>query len=180
MIPGSVAKRYAKALVEVAAASNELDGVRRDLHALADLLRKHRDLRQFVANPSVSRLDAGEVIKDIGTAMEVKPLTATFLQILLEGGRLAGLEAVLRAYELLVDERLGRVKAVVTSAAPLEADAQERLRQRLGDVTGKDVYLELRQDPALLGGVVTQIGSRVYDGSLKTQLVRLRDELVRA
>lgn len=180
MIPGSVAKRYAKALVEAAAASNELDGVRRDLHALADLLRKHRDLRQFVANPSVSRLDAGEVIKDIGTAMEVKPLTATFLQILLEGGRLAGLEAILRAYELLVDERLGRVKAVVTCAAPLESDAQERLRRRLGDVTGKDVYLELRQDPALLGGVVTQIGSRVYDGSLKTQLVRLRDELVRA
>ena len=64
MIPGSVAKRYAKALVEVAAASNELDGVRRDLHALADLLREHRDLRQFVANPSVSRRDAGEVIKD--------------------------------------------------------------------------------------------------------------------
>jgi F-type H+-transporting ATPase subunit delta len=68
----------------------------------------------------------------------------------------------------------------VTSAAPLDADAQERLRQRLGDVTGKDVYLELRQDPALLGGVVTQIGSRVFDGSLKTQLSRLRDELARA
>ena len=180
MIRGSVAKRYAKALVEVAAASNELDGVRRDLHALADLLREHRDLRQFLANPSVSRRDAGEVIKDIGAAMEVKPLTATFLQILLEGGRLAGLEAILRAYELLVDERLGRVRAVVTSAAPLEADAQERLRRRLGDVTGKDVYLELRQDPTLLGGVVTQIGSRVYDGSLKTQLARLRDEMVRA
>ena len=180
MILGSVAKRYAKALVEVAAASNELDGVRQDLRALAALLREHRDLRQFVSNPSVSRRDAGAVIKDVGSAMEVKPLTATFLQVLLEGGRLAGLEAILRAYELLVDERLGRVKAVVTSAAPLEADAQERLRRRLGDVTGKDVYLELRQDPALLGGVVTQIGSRVYDGSLKTQLARLRDELVRA
>ena len=180
MIPGSVAKRYAKALVEVAAASNELDGVRRDLHALADLFREHRDLRQFLANPSVSRRDAGEVIKDVGAAMGVKPLTDTFLQILLEGGRLAGLEAILRAYELLVDERLGRARAVVTSAAPLEADAQERLRRRLGDVTGKDVYLELRQDPTLLGGVVTQIGSRVFDGSLKTQLVRLRDEMVRA
>jgi len=175
-----VAKRYAKALVEVAAASEELDGVRQDLQALADLLRERRDLRQFLTNPSVSRRDAGGVIKDVGVAMEVKPLTATFLQILLEGGRLIGLEAILRAYELLVDERLGRVKAVVTSAVPLEADARERLRRRLGDVTGKDVYLELRQDPALLGGVVTQIGSRVYDGSLKTQLARLRDELAHA
>jgi F-type H+-transporting ATPase subunit delta len=180
LIAASVAKRYAKALVEVAAASNELDGVRRDLRALAELLRDHRDLRQFVSNPSVSRRDAGEVIRDVAAAMNVRPLTATFLQILLEGGRLAGLETVLRAYELLVDERLGRVKAVVTCAAPMDADAQERLRRRLGEVTGKDVYLELRQDPKLLGGVVTQIGSRVFDGSLKTQLVRLRDEMVRA
>jgi F-type H+-transporting ATPase subunit delta len=180
LIAASVAKRYAKALVEVAAASNELDGVRQDLRALAELLRDHRDLRQFVSNPSVARRDAGEVIKDVAAAMNVRPLTATFLQILLEGGRLAGLETILRAYELLVDERLGRVRAVVTCAAPLGADAQEQLRRRLSEVTGKDVYLELRQDPTLLGGVVTQIGSRVFDGSLKTQLARLRDEMVRA
>lgn len=180
MIAASVAKRYAKALVEVATASNELDGVRQDLLAFAELLRDHRDLRQFVSNPSVSRRDAGEVIKDVTAAMNVRPLTATFLRILLEGGRLAGLETILRAYELLVDEWLGRVKALVTSAAPMDADAQERLRRRLGEVTGKDVYLELRQDPTLLGGVVTQIGSRVFDGSLKTQLARLREDMVRA
>jgi len=112
--------------------------------------------------------------------MRVRPLTVTFLQVLVETGRLAGLEAILRAFELLADERLGREKAVVTSAAPLPADAQEGLRRRLSDLTGKDVYLELRQDPALLGGVVTQMGSRVYDGSLKMQLARLRDEMVRA
>lgn len=175
-----MAKRYAKALVEVAAASSELDEVRQDLRALAELLREHRDLRQLVSNPSVSRRAAGEVLKDVAAAMAVRPLTATFLQVLLEGGRLAGLETILRAYELLVDERLGRMQAVVTSAAPLDADAQERLRRRLGEMTGKDVYLELRQDPALLGGVVTQIGSRIFDGSLKTQLARLRDEMVRA
>ncbi len=180
MIPASVAKRYAKALVEVAAASNELDGVRTDLRAFADLLRDHRELRQLVANPSVSRRDAGAVIADVAAAMKVRPLTVTFLQILLEGGRLAGLEAILRAYDFLVDERLGRAKAVVTSAAPLGPDAQERLRRRLADVTGKDVYLELRQDPTLLGGVVTQVGSRVFDGSLRTQLARLREELARA
>jgi len=180
LIAGSLAKRYAKALVEVAAASHELESVRQDLRALEDLLREHRDLRQFLANPTVSRRDTAEVIKDIGTAMRLTPLTATFLQIVLEGGRLAGLAGILRAYELLMDERLGRVKAVVTSAAPLGAEAQEQLRRKLGEVTGKDVYLELRQDPTLLGGVVSQVGSRVYDGSLKMQLARLRDELARA
>ena len=180
MIAGSLAKRYAKALVEVAAASHELESVHQDLRALADLLKEHRDLRQLLANPTVSRRDTAEVIKDIGAAMRLTPLTATFLQIVLDGGRLAGLAGILRAYELLMDERLGRVKAVVTSAAPLGAEAQEHLRRKLGEVTGKDVYLELRQDPTLLGGVVSQVGSRVYDGSLKTQLARLRDELARA
>ena len=180
MIPGSVAKRYAKALVEVAAASGEMEGVRQDLRALAGVLREHRELRQFLANPSVARRDAAAVVKDVGAALTIRPLTATFLQIALEGGRVNGLDAILRAYEALADERLGRIKAVVTSAVLLESDAQEGLRRRLGEVTGKDVYLEFRQDPTLLGGVVTQIGSQIYDGSLKTQLARLRNELARA
>ena len=180
MIPGSVAQRYAKALVDVAAASNELEDVHRDLRGFASLLREQRELRQFLANPSVARRDAAAVIQEIGAAMTIRPLAATFLQVVLEGGRLSGLAVILRAYEALVDERLGRVKAVVTSAAPLESGVQEGLRRRLGEVTGKDVYLESRHDPTLLGGVVTQIGSRIYDGSLKMQLVRLRDELARA
>jgi len=177
LIPGSVAKRYAKALVEVAASSNELEAVHHDLRTLADLLREHRDLRQFLANPSVARGDAAAVIQEVGAAMTIRPLTATFLQVVLEGRRLDGLDVILRAYEVLVDERLGRAKAVVTSAAPLDAATQEHLRRRLGEVTGKNVYLELRQDPGLLGGVVTQLGSRIYDGSLKTQLAHLRDEV---
>ncbi len=180
MIASSLAKRYARALVEAAAASDELVGVGQDLRALAALFRDHRELRLFLANPSVSRRVAGEVVADIGAAMRLRPLTITFLRIVLEAGRVAGLEGILRAYELLLDDRLGRVKALVTTAAPLEAEAQTELRRRLGEVTGKDVYLELRQDPTLLGGVVTQVGSRVYDGSLKTQLARLRDEMARA
>jgi F-type H+-transporting ATPase subunit delta len=100
LISGSVAKRYAKALVEVAAASDELESVRQDLRALADLLKEHRDLRQFLANPSVSRRDAAGVVADIGAAMRLTPLTATFLRIVLDGGRLAGLAGILRAYEL--------------------------------------------------------------------------------
>ncbi len=180
MIPGSVAQRYAKALVDVAAASGEMQDVHHDLRAFADVLREQRDLRQLLANPSVARRDAAAIIREIGAAMAIRPLAATFLQVVLEGGRLSGLDAILRAYEALLDDRLGRVKAVVTSAVPLASGIQEELRRRLGEVTGKDVYLELRHDPALLGGVVTQIGSRIYDGSLKTQLARLRDDLVRA
>jgi F-type H+-transporting ATPase subunit delta len=180
LIAGSVAKRYAKALAEVAAGSQMLEVVRDDLRAFVDLLREHRELRQFLANPSVSRRDAAETVKEIGTSMRLAPLTATFLQIVLEGGRIVGLDGILRAYEALVDDQLGRVRAVVTSAAPLEAEAQARLRKALSEVTGKAVYLDIREDPALLGGVVAQIGSRIYDGSLKTRLAQLRDVLTQA
>ena len=180
MISASVGKRYARALVEVAAASDALERVRQDLRAFADLLVEQRELRQLLTTPSVSRKDAAQVVSDIMAAMGLLPLTATFLRILLDAKRLVGLEGILHAYESLMDERLGRVKAVVTSAAPLDDAERDGLCRRLSEVAGKQVYLELRQDPALLGGVITQIGSRVYDGSLKTQLARLYDELVRA
>ncbi len=179
MIAGSLAKRYAKALVDVAAASNELEVVRQELRGVADLLRGHRELRQFLANPSVPRRDKMRAFEAVVAKLELRPLTTSFLRILLEAGRLPALESVVRAYEALVDERLGRVKAVVTAAAPLAAVEQERLRERLQQVTGKSVYLEVQQDPSILGGLITQIGSLVYDGSLRTQLARLREQLVR-
>ncbi len=136
MIAGSLAKRYARALVEVAAASHELDPVARELGEFAALLRAERQLRLFFANPSIQRRDKVGAYEQIATKLAVRPLTRTFLRVLLEAGRLGELENVLRAYEGLVDERLERVKAVVTSAVPLAAETQERLRQRLQEQLG--------------------------------------------
>ena len=131
MIAGSVARRYAKALVDVAAASDELEPVRQELSRFADLLREQRELRQFLGNPSVLRRDKARVLDDIMARILFRPLTKSFLRVLLEAGRLPGVEGVLHAYQALVDERLGRVKAMVTAAGPLEAESQEQLRQRL-------------------------------------------------
>jgi F-type H+-transporting ATPase subunit delta len=97
--------------------------------------------------------------------------------MLLTADRLGALESIVRAYEALVDERLGRVKAEVTTAVALDGEQQEGLRQRLEQVAGKRVYLEVQQDPKIMGGLVAQIGSQVYDGSLKMQLARLRERL---
>lgn len=174
-----MARRYAKALVDVAAASSEMEPVRQELSAFAGMLRDHRELYQLLTNPSILRQDKVRVLDEVVARLRVRPLSRSFLRILLEAGRLPALEAALRAYEALVDERLGRLRAVVSTAGPLAAEAQERLRVRLEQMTGKRVYLEVQQDPRILGGLVTQIGSLVYDGSLRTRLARLREALVR-
>lgn len=180
MIARFVARRYAKALVDVAAATNELEAVRQELSGFVGLLRERRDLRQFLWNPGILRRDKDEVLDGVVSRLEFRPLTRSFLRILLGARRLPALESVLDAYENLMDERLARVKAVVTAAAPLDAEMQEHLRQRLEQVTGKTVYLTVQHDPGILGGLITQIGSLVYDGSLRGQLARLREEMVRS
>ena len=179
MIGGAVARRYGRALADVAAASQELEAVRDDLRAFARVLSQQRELRHLIANPSVARKDAGAAVTDIVAAMGLRPLSGRFLSLLFDAGRLGQVEAILRAYEEQVDSRLGRVRAAVAFAAPLPETEPAELQLRLSAMTGKGVYLDARTDPALLAGFVAQIGSQVYDGSLRTQLRRMHDELTR-
>lgn len=179
MIAGSLARRYARALLDVAAEGEAAEGILGELRQVVELLREHRELRLVLTNPSILRRDALQILEAVLDRMEVRPLTRTFLRVVLEAGRAGALEEILRAYEELVDERLGRVRAAVTVAAPLEDAQAGRLAEELRRLTGKEVRLEIRQDPTLLGGMVTRIGSRVYDGSLAGRLTRLRGELAR-
>jgi F-type H+-transporting ATPase subunit delta len=178
LIAGSVAKRYAQALLDVAMESQAAQAVLRELTQVAALVRAQRELREFLLNPSVRRRDAVQVMDEIASRLQASSLTRTFLRVVLEAGRMTALEGILRTYEVLVDERLGRVRAAVTTTAPLGDEPAARLTAELERLTGKRVLLEVSEDPAILGGVITRIGSRVYDGSLTTQLARLRQELV--
>lgn len=180
MIAGSVAKRYAKALVEAAAAGGELLEVGEELQVLASFLKDNPEIQAFFGNPSIRLSEKRALLGQVLERSGVSPLTADFLQLVLEKGRLSQLEIICRLYRDLVDERLGRVRATVTTASPLSEDAQESLTKRLSDIMKKEVYLVLRQDPSLLGGMVTQLGdSIVFDGSLKRQLERLKEQLIK-
>lgn len=178
MTRGAAARRYARALADVAAGSGELERVQRDLGAFADLLRERRELAQFLRSPSVPKPAAAETVERVAETMDLSPLARRFLRVVLQAGRLPALDDILRAYGTLADERLGRLRAEVTTAVPLPEAQLAGLRERLGQITGKQVYLTVRQDPAIVGGLVTRIGSQVYDGSLKAQLARLRETLV--
>jgi F-type H+-transporting ATPase subunit delta len=179
MSAGGLSRRYAKALSDVAAERQALEPVGRDLHTVAGLLKQNREAAAFFANPAVPLADKRRVLQLLAGRAAVQPLSANFLDLILEKRRLLHLAEIALAYDELTDERLNRGKATLTSAAPLPESMLEGLKARLQMVTGKEVYLEARVDPAILGGVVAQVGSTVYDGSLKTQLKRMGEQLLK-
>lgn len=179
MRAGGLARRYAKALADVAADQQLLEEVGRDLGAVAGIMKRAREVATFFASPAVPLAEKRRVLQTVAEGAGVKPLTTQFLNLILEKRRLGHLSEIAVAYEDLTDERLGRGKATVTSAAPLPESVIRGLTDRLRAATGKEIYLETRVDPAIVGGFIAQIGSTIYDGSVRTQLKKVREHLLR-
>ncbi|NJD67555.1 MAG: ATP synthase F1 subunit delta [Candidatus Methylomirabilota bacterium] len=180
MRAAGLARRYAKALADVASDQHLLEAVGRDLHTVVETIKRTREITIFFASPAVPLTDKRRVLHTIAEGTGVKPLTANFLNLILEKRRFAHLGEIVLAYEELTDERLGRGKATVTSAAPLPEPIMRGLKERLKAATGKEIYLEAQVDPAIVGGFVAQIGSTIYDGSVRTQLKRVREHLLKS
>ena len=174
------ANRYAKALFDVALEEKaDLDRIDRDLSEITEILRDNTDLMSAVdwANvPDAARQAVMENVLDkMGVAAPVKKLL-----VLLTGQRkLVYLQDLAEAYRERLLAHQNVVRAEVTSAAPLSPEKTKALEESLSKVTGKKVELTVTVDPELLGGVVATIGSTVYDGSVRTQLARMRQELVK-
>lgn len=171
-------KRYARALVEVAAESGELGHFGKELSTFAEIL-KSQGLRAFFQNPGVLFREKRWVFETLTGQAGLGPLAKASLHLLLERGELLQLDGIVRAYEELKDERLGRLKGAVTSAVPLSDKEAEKLQERLEQVTGKTVSLERKVDPSFVGGLIVQLKSNVYDGSLKTRLLRMKEHLLK-
>lgn len=191
MIDPSVARRYAKALLSLATAP-EGDGANgSDPHALAERaaaqlrdlatsLETSPDTRAALLNPGFSGAQRHQAIDALARQLKLDPRILDFLRLLLDRQRIATLPAIARAYGELLDQRVGRVRATVTSARPLGEGELSSVRDALGKAVQKTIVLEAKTDPALVGGVVAQVGGTVFDGSVRTQLNRLRDELKQA
>jgi F-type H+-transporting ATPase subunit delta len=173
-----LAKRYAKALEEAAAEADALEVVGTELERVATLWHQDPAMAAFFGNPGILLRDKAETLKTLAQRMALTPLVARFLDLLLSRQRMQALPAMARLYRDLMNKRLGRVQAAVRTAVPLSPDLQEGLRRRLAQVLGRTVLLEPHVDPAILGGIVVQVDSTVYDGSLRTQLKQLRERLL--
>lgn len=173
----TVARRYASALADVIIERAEQTPVREELAAWERLLVSNPPLLEVFSNPTIPYEQKVKVLEALITRTRVRQTTANFLRILLRNQRVPELLQVNEKLAQVVDERAGLVSAQVTSARPVPDPTKVALEEKLKQVTGKKVRLNFGTDQSLLGGIVTRIGSTVYDGSVRNQLIRLGEEL---
>ena len=178
MAAAGSAGRYAKAIFGLAQDEGTVERWRRQLVAVSDLFDQP-DLRQVVDNPTIAPERRLHAVEEVATP-EMGQEGLNLGRLLVES-RQAGLAAdILEAFEGLVDESEGRVRATATTAIPLDDDELTQLRRHLSSRLGKDVRLELRVEPTIVGGLVLQVGDRQVDASVSTRLQQLRQRLVSA
>jgi F-type H+-transporting ATPase subunit delta len=171
-----VARRYAQALTEEAQSQGALDVADADVALLAETLEGSRDL-QFALTSPVVPAHKKRAVLDRLFGDNVSDLTLRFLRLLVEKQRDDQIPEILAAYRQLRDERTGTVEATVRTARPLSSSEAERLKGALEARSGKTVRMDLRVEPALIGGLVVRLGDVVYDRSVRHQLDSLRGQL---
>jgi F-type H+-transporting ATPase subunit delta len=174
-----ISNRYARALADVIIARGETNAVSDELHQYAAMIAGHNELREMFANPVIP-MDRKQAV--LNALVERKPLRETsinFLRLLLANQRLHQLDRVLKSLERELNSRAGILAADVTTARPVSDMQRDQLQNRLAGMTGQEVRLKFDVDPEIIGGVVTRLGSVVYDGSIKSQLERMKEELAR-
>jgi F-type H+-transporting ATPase subunit delta len=172
VIAMNVARRYAKALVEIGQETGTLDALVDELTRVADAYAASAELRHALENPLVPHPGKRAVVAEIADQLQASQITKNTLQLLVDRRRMRVLPGIAQLMKEMNDLKKGVLRAEVISAAPLSEDYYAKLHTQLETLTGKKVALDKRTDPALIAGVVTRIGDTVYDGSL---LARLRE-----
>ena len=169
-IISGMAGRYATALFELALTDNAIDAIRADLDRFDALLTESPDLARMVRSPVFSSGDQLRALSAVLERAEIGGLAARFLKVVTANRRLFAVRDMARAYRALVAKYKGEVTARVTVAEKLSDQRLAEIKNALKSVTGKDVDLDIRIDPAIIGGLVVKVGSRMVDSSLRTKL----------
>ena len=172
-----VASRYARALIE-AMSPDQADTGLDQIQRLNDLIATEEDVRKLLLNPVVPQDRRKRFIEQLAEAMGLDPRVRRLFVLIVERRRLPVLTDVVVAYQQMLDQRNGIVRAQVLAAAPISEAGQREIAARLEETTGKRVVMEIDEDPELIAGLVVRIGSTVYDGSLRQQLKGFRQRMV--
>ena len=177
MSQGVIARRYAKALINLA--EKDLENTGKSLTALADVYSNSTELSEVLSDTKVSSQIKQNVLKIILKKIKVSKLVDTFIRYLLAKRRIVLLPNIERAFNLFLQEKLGRIEAGITVAQEISEVTVGKLEKAISRYSGKEVTVNITIDPAIIGGIVTRIGSVVIDGSIHTQLNQIRQSIIR-
>ncbi len=172
----AVARRYAKALFELAREGEDFESVGQELSDLAQVFSTD-PLARFAADTTLDRATRQTVAERVSESLRLPGLLGNFLRVLAQNNRLNELAAIQAGYQRLADRALGQIRARLESAETLSDESRGQLLAIFEQRTGKRIVAETTTDPALLGGVLVELQGRVFDGTLRTRLERLRRSL---
>lgn len=173
-----IAKRYAKALVQLAEEKKTVDKTKADLTAFVSAVNSAPALQKLLASPVFTPEHKKAVIKELAGKLGMQPTTQRFVEHLAETGRIRYVKDVYEAFQEILAERTNRAMAKLTTAAAINAADLADIKKKLEALTGKQVDVDAQVDSALIGGAKAQIGSTVYDGTIKNQLAKMRGQLM--
>lgn len=176
MRASSIAERYARALLEIGVERKNYEQLGRELDRVVALF-VHDDLKQLFRNPKFGAEQRKAVLGDLLKRVMVSPISRNFMLLLVDRGRIGILPEIAETYHTLADAVSDRVRARVTVVSKMPATELNRLKTILQNATGKKVVIEQEIDESILGGVITRIGGRIYDGSVRTQLETIRNQI---
>lgn len=171
-------RRYARALFSLASEENRVAAVQGELRRLGAALEASPELRDVLVQPLVPAVERRRVLEAVAQKLSASSLLKRFYSFVIDQRRFVSFDAIEAEFVRLADEAAGRAKAKVKTAQPLTAEQLARLTRALTAQAGRAIEIEVEVDPALVGGLVAQLGDTVYDGSLRTQLSQLRSALL--
>jgi F-type H+-transporting ATPase subunit delta len=175
-----MAGRYARALFELALDEKAVDAVRGDLDTFEELINGNQDLMRLVRSPVFTAEEQTRALAAVLEKAGIGGLTAKFLKVVAANRRLFAVRDIVKAYRALVARHKGEVSAEVTVAEDLNDKYRDALAAALKSVTGKDVDLAVKVDPAIIGGLVVKLGSRMVDSSLRNKLNAIKHAMKEA
>jgi F-type H+-transporting ATPase subunit delta len=180
VIPSAILGRYARSLSEIVFEGNLEQEVSGNLNTYSEIFRTVPDLLEVLQTPAVPRESKEKLLNELMTKYPVNPVTSNFLRILLQHNRIGFFQQIFDLYLKLVNEHKGIVSARVTTAMALSEQEVTKLGERLSAITGKLVNVEPQMDATVLGGVIVQLGSTIFDGSIRAQLAEMKRRLAEA
>ncbi len=177
MISLTIARKYAKALLEIGRREKNQELLGEDLDKVWGLLQENKELRMVLFSPFYPAPRRKAIARSIAESLGLSKSTLDFVNLVIERDRMDHFPAIVKSYEGLCDEVSNRLRASLASPEKLPSQLVSEIKTQLESTTGKEVILSTLEDPSLIGGVVTRIGNIIYDASLKTQLLKAKENL---